>query len=1414
VAQPVLGEAHVRISPDVSRFAADLQRSLAPQLAQVERSIQRTFGTAGFAQAGQQAAGGFTSSFGKGLQQQTSGLFVPVTAGLEKAGDEGAKKAVSRIARNRNAFAQEGQKSGRTFGGGFGEGFAALAAFAIASRVRRFFTDTIQVSLDFEQAFAGVRKTVEGSPAEFIALEESIRNLGTRSKDALPFAVTEIARIAQAAGQLGVPITNIEEFSETVLKIGTATNLSADEAATGFARFSAVTQEPLANIDRLGSAIVDLGNNFATNEAEILRFAQNIVGLAPTFGIASQDILALAAASRAAGANIEAGGTAIQQAISLMVAAASQGGAELTKFLQVTGLTAEEFRRLADEDPARLFVELLRSIRGAGGDLSATLDALGLGTIRIERELSKMAGAVEQFDQAFIRSNRAFDENTALQKEFGIFALTNAQRMQILRNRIDDTRIAIGGRLAPALIRITGIISNLDSGTVQLIAAFAGLTAAGFAFVRFRNIFGEFARTLAGGRLTATEFGAGLQIAAVQGTTFSQTLKVANAQGLTFTGLQRQLVAGNQAVITSFDQTAARTIRFGQATRAAFIETQVARAGVTGLSADLLRLQLGARLANEGLFSMTRSFVAGRITAAEFTTSIRSATAAVGGLGAALRVLGIVSLFALIGDFATQGARGIQNFFDTIARGEQNLSQAEASLLKFATGAGTIEEALEAARIQLDPSAFQQFGASVRDALTIDTVVPGTSGFEKLRETGIPVLSQIGVAFDAVDDRVTRVLNKIPLLGRVIQTDSERIQRDLGDINLAFEEMLTQLDPKVAEAVFGEISERLLTLGFTQDEITEGFTGFNNKLAAAKDNEDALAISSEDLIVRLQELGLSEAEATAQARALGLEMGNVEQAAKATAGALSALKAANEDFAQRVDSFIPTFGELVVEQRKSGAAAGGAARDTNAAARRIAEAQRALARAREDGNRRIAEAERRLAEAEEDAAERIFNARIRLQDTRISQTRRVRDAQQALQDFQAALARVGGAQAPEDLLRLRDLEQAAADVREDAKRADSDAVRDVRQAQEDGAEAVEEAQRRIVEAQREAAERVADAQRRLAEAMEKSAERASRAAQRVADTIVRTTSSLVESFRTNTRLLNTFSGEIEKLAPKVFAAFGDRDLGEAFLARLAELGPDAIPLLKNLNKKMKPELEKIGVAFENSIKAAKRRADLQFDRFPGNFSAKIKPAVTTIVTEMSKSLDAFDALGSASQEATDITAAELKELGGQIAVFARNGVLTLTPVEQSMLDIGLETTDSRIAVEKLRTVMESLKSRDIDLDLNIKVDTNLEKILKRIITTVEGEVRTIRPEFFAQHGAFVRKGQIGVVGEAGRELFVPSTNGTIISNRETERILRALQTLAPTSGGFVQHVTVNEVAQDPIATARAVSWAVARGAVR
>ena len=744
----------------------------------------------------------------------------------------------------------------------------------------------------------------------------------------------------------------------------------------------------------------------------------------------------------------------------------------------------------------------------------------------------------------------------------------------------------------------------------------------------------------------------------------------------------------------------------------------------------------------------------------------------------ALKALGIAAAVAAAIDILSASIEQFQNKVDPV---RNDIDQLSASLLKVAPDAGALAGSLD------------QVAASV----------------QSVRRFDVPLL-------DFVLDDVERLINAIPGIGRTITTDAEAIVRQLAPVDKALLQIAEDVGFVQAQAIALELQERLVGAGEAVETVEQGIAGFNAGLNAAAAAADRGATATQILDDAAVSLGNAVVGA-------GGQLITFAEDAKIAADAMQFFNQASAAFDARLGALTPAFGDLVIQQDRSAQASRGAGNAAADAAKKIADAERALREAREEAAEDIADAERNLAEAQEDAIERVIDAQRRLQEVRRQGNRTFRDAQQELQDFEAALARTGGAATPEDLIRLRELREAVRDARADARVDSRDAARDVDQAREDGAEAVAEARRRLVEAEEDAADRIADAQRRLAEAYEDTASRGSAASAQLATRTANSVAALIEVFNQNAAKLNQFATLMEAASSRIFASF-DRDVGEAFLAGLAELGPAAIPKLRAITNASDEELAKLIKSFKRNLKATKAAADFEFDKFPPNFAQKIGAATDAGIEQIDRLIDSFEGFADRTGPAAQAAEVNLIAFGKQLQILSEEGQIALTDVEQSFLDVGLSADDSETRVANLKELVESFRSRDIGININTKVDQDSKKFLRLIeglgphssvIIKFEGG-----PGFAAHgatvaaaaHGATFRSGQPIIIGERGQELFIPNTGGAIFKHTDTEKILRALSRVS--GGGTVQNIQVNEVAQDPRATARAVAFAIGKGAIR
>ena len=390
----------------------------------------------------------------------------------------------------------------------------ALAAGGVASA---------KFAIDFEDNFANVKKTVDGTPEQLEKIRQEIIDMttvGINGHSAIPETTAELTELAAAGGQLGIKTENISKFTETMAMLGTATNLYGEEGAATLAKFANVTKMDQENFDRLGSSIVDLGNNFATTESDIANMSMRLAGAGTQIGLSQADILGIATALSSVGIEAEMGGSAFSKAMIAMQMATTNGytqvndvmnktgmslrdlqllsannskdfksladglgytstelnsmissGVQLENFAKITGKTTEEFKNLFDSSPAEAidaFIKGLQNADGAGENAISMLQDMGFTEVRLRDSLLRLANSEAGITEAVTRSNTAWNENIALQNEFNAKNETTASQLSVTKNNIVEAARSIGETMLPSIKDASTTVADFAKGLSQM----------------------------------------------------------------------------------------------------------------------------------------------------------------------------------------------------------------------------------------------------------------------------------------------------------------------------------------------------------------------------------------------------------------------------------------------------------------------------------------------------------------------------------------------------------------------------------------------------------------------------------------------------------------------------------------------------------------------------------------------------------------------------------------------------------------------------------------------------------------------------------------------------------------------------------------------------------------------------------
>lgn len=364
----------------------------------------------------------------------------------------------------------------------------------------------------FESAMAGVSKTLSDDELAKagLTLDDIAQGIRNMAKE-IPATTTELASIAEMAGQLGVPAENILEFTRVVADLGVATNVAGDEGAKAMAQLFNIMGTDLTLVDNFASALVELGNNSATTEADILNMATRLGSVGATIGLTEQEVLGLATAMSSVGLTAEAGGSAMSKILNDINTKVGTNSKKLKGWAEITGLSVKEFKRQWEEYPISVVEKIFTALGDAGEkgeNLSAILDDLGITNIRTADTMRRLSLSNEGLSDYLAMANEAWEENSALTTEAEKRYKTFQSRLTILKNTLQDLYVSLGNELLPIITPVVEKIrsfidelSNAPDGVKKFVVGLTGFTAilspVSKALSKLTGGFGNYAKTLA-----------------------------------------------------------------------------------------------------------------------------------------------------------------------------------------------------------------------------------------------------------------------------------------------------------------------------------------------------------------------------------------------------------------------------------------------------------------------------------------------------------------------------------------------------------------------------------------------------------------------------------------------------------------------------------------------------------------------------------------------------------------------------------------------------------------------------------------------------------------------------------------------------------------------------------------------------
>ena len=344
----------------------------------------------------------------------------------------------------------------------------AKGAVAAAGGVAAGVVNTTKEAVAFESEMLDVTKYVSGLTDDngkvvkenYDEMSKGTLDLSTQ----IPYTAEELTRLAAAAGQSGKNMDDLlgkEQFLKDVAEMGTAMDISADQAGDWAAKWEVAFDTDHEGVMKLADQINYLGAHYATTAAEIAQTVNDTGSLGMIAGMDTDQTAALSTALLAMGVNSNTVATSIRRMYTNLTMGSKATKAQHEAFEEL-GFSATQFAKdmqkvdangksLAPEALKRLFTAIGQQDEDKQVGYLKTL----LGQWAIESG-AKLTGNLKLFVDTLDDVSDASKYTGSMYKEFMLKCETSESVLEMLSNAWRAVRIEVGNNFLPILKDVAG----------------------------------------------------------------------------------------------------------------------------------------------------------------------------------------------------------------------------------------------------------------------------------------------------------------------------------------------------------------------------------------------------------------------------------------------------------------------------------------------------------------------------------------------------------------------------------------------------------------------------------------------------------------------------------------------------------------------------------------------------------------------------------------------------------------------------------------------------------------------------------------------------------------------------------------------------------------------------------------------
>ncbi|ASV87728.1 phage tail tape measure protein, TP901 family, core region [Ochrobactrum quorumnocens] len=318
---------------------------------------------------------------------------------------------------------------------------------------------TVGAAIKFEEAFADVRKVVDGTPAQIAVLRNEIVEMSK----VIPTSVKGLSDIMAAAGQSNVPYEELGKFTEQVAKVSVAWETSEKDTSDALAKIKTQLNLSVDGVGLYADAINHLGNNTAAKAPDLVDFSKRVAATGKMFGFSATETLAFGGAMVAMGAETEVAATSFRNMGKALTKGDNTAKAARAAWARI-GMSPKAAAKDMQKNAVKTTLKVLDAI-GKLPEWERATNAFALFGEEARALMPVISDTKELRRQLGLVGREADYAGSAFQ-EYMVRADTTANVLELLGNKLSARGIKYGDTWLPTLkefsLGVGDVVDTLD----------------------------------------------------------------------------------------------------------------------------------------------------------------------------------------------------------------------------------------------------------------------------------------------------------------------------------------------------------------------------------------------------------------------------------------------------------------------------------------------------------------------------------------------------------------------------------------------------------------------------------------------------------------------------------------------------------------------------------------------------------------------------------------------------------------------------------------------------------------------------------------------------------------------------------------------------------------------------------------